>query len=259
MASNASAVWICSACRSVNGKRTSSCYRCHAPRELTGATPETLRTVGGEVAPAALHPYRSSWIRATLVCLAIVIADLATAVLGLWVLPVPAVAPLAAELHAAIADTSLVLGPWLLAIVVLMVTWAAWISRVVDNLPALGLGYSRVTPRWAVVESLIPGPNIITALARIRETLVKLDPTNAGVGLLNFAWLLAVTPWVGLALYIRLGRWVIDYGELGSELRVIIPILWLASSIGALLVVLAVVRVEQLCAARGRAAAPSVA
>jgi hypothetical protein len=254
MASNASAVWICSACRSVNGKRTSSCYRCHAPRELVGATPETLRTVGGELEPAALHPYRSGWIRAALVGVAIVIADLATTALGLWVLPMPAVAPMAAELHAAVTDVAFVLGPWVAAVLLLMVVWAAWISRVVDNLPALGLGYSRVTPRWAVVESLIPGSNTITALARIRETLVKLDPTGAGVGLLNMAWLLAVMPWVGLALYIRFGRWVIGYGELGRELRVVIPILWLASSVGALLVIAGVARVEYLCASRHRAA-----
>ncbi len=249
MATQTSGAWICSSCRSINQKRTSSCYRCHAPRELTGATADTLPTVGGEVAPAALRPYRDAGVRALLVLPAIVLAFAATTALTLWAYPAFE-AELSLQVRAAFPDVVPLLVTWLLALTLAMACWAAWISRVVDNLPALGLGYSRVTPRWAVVEALLPGPNILTALARIREALVRLDPSGHGVGLVTLSWLFAFGPWVLLALYSRVARFVLGSVEVGREILALLPALWVASAIGVLFLLVAVVRVQLLCAAR---------
>lgn len=244
--------WICSACRSINAKRTSSCYRCRAPRELIGATADTLATVGGTFQAAALHPYRPSHIRAALVVIAGLLAFAATTLLALWNFEDTIAGPQAAAVRAAFPDELPVFVAWVIALVLAMAAWAAWISRVVDNQPALGLGYPRVTPRWAVVEALIPGPNLLTGVARIREVLVKLDPKGHGVGFINLAWLLAFGPWALYVLYARFARFAVGPGEVARELRLVLPLMWLGALAGVLLVALAVVRVELLSAARHR-------
>lgn len=252
MASQGSNAWVCTACRSINAKRTSACYRCRAPRELTGASPDALPTVGGVSRPAALHPYRPAHMRAIVVMAAMVLAYGATTLLALWFYPETFASGLSAQVRAAFPDPIAVWIPWLGAIGFVMVAWAAWISRVVDNQPALGLGYPRVTPRWAVIEALIPGPNLITAVARIREVLVRLDPAGHGVGFVNLAWLLAFMPWLLLALYIRFGRWVVGLAEIGREFHVILPVLWILSFSGVLFISMAIARVELLSRARHR-------
>jgi hypothetical protein len=252
MAKQGSDAWICTACRSINPKRTSACYRCHAPRELTGATPETLPTVGGSILPPALHPYRPSHGRAVLVVVAMVLAYLATSVVALWSYPETFASELSAQVKVALPDPREVWISWLIAVVFLVGAWAAWISRVVDNQPALGLGYPRVTPRWAVIESFFPGTNLITAVARIREAILSLDPRGHGVGYVNLAVLLALTPWGLLALYMRFGHWIVGLEAIDRQLHVILPALWILSFSGVAFIAMAIARIELLSRARSR-------
>lgn len=102
----------------------------------------------------------------------------------------------------------------------------------------------------AVVEALLPGPNVVAALARIHETLRRLDPHGPGLGYLNVAWFIGFAPWVAFALYSRFARLVFGTAEMIHELAAVLPFFWLGATISLVLILLAVVRVERLCAAR---------
>src|SRR5206468_1205325 len=99
------------------------------------------------------------------------------------------------------------------------VAWAAWLSRVIDNLPALGVGYSRVTPRTAFFESLIPVWNLFMLPARVREATRMLHPQGGGDGLIALAWLVIFVPWVVLTVGFR----VLLYFHLVDESADVLP------------------------------------
>jgi hypothetical protein len=139
---------------------------------------------------------------------------------------------------------------WVGAAFVLTTAWAAWISRVVDNLPALELGYARSTPRTAFFESFVVGTNAVFAPARFREVLRKLDATGLGPGLVNASWLFVVGPPAAFALFFRISRWVSTYPEMRQEIQAVLPVLWAGATIGIVLALVAVLRVERLSAAR---------
>ena len=68
------------------------------------------------------------------------------------------------------------------------------------HLPAIGLGYSRVTPRTAFLEPLIVGRNLLTLRGRIAEVLEKVDPAGRGHGILAAATIALVLPLVPMTI-----------------------------------------------------------
>jgi hypothetical protein len=74
------------------------------------------------------------------------------------------------------------------------VAYGAWISRVVANLPALGVGYSRVSPTMAFIEPLLPGVNLYSLPTRAAEVVRRLDGGTGPLVLIVIAWFLAVGP-----------------------------------------------------------------
>lgn len=246
-------VWACTACRSINRKRAGTCYRCHAPREMTGAAPSTLPTLGSEYVPPAVHPYRSATVRAFVVSVALLGAYVATTAIVVWILP-----PWGSEAELrgftrTFPEAPWVAAAWVATVLILATAWAAWISRVVDNLPALGLGYARVSPRMAFFESFLIGPNALFAPARLREVIRKLDHTGRGPALITASWLAVIGPSVLFALYFRFARWTITYGELLHEIRIVLPAIWGAATAGVFLVIVVIVRVERISKARDEA------
>ena len=249
MASTSRDAWVCRACRSFNPKRATQCYRCRAPREAVAATPQTLPTVGGTYVAPAIHPYRSSQVRALLVLLLLPSMHLLTTAVALYVFPLDGWPGSPIDPARTYPEAGLVAAVWLVAAVVLTTAWAAWISRVVDNLPALGLGYAHSSPRMAFVECFVVGPTAIFAPARLREVARKLDP-GIGPGLVNASWLFVVGPPAAFALIFRVARWVSTVGEMRQAMRIALPFLWAGATIGIVMALIVVSRVEHYSTVR---------
>jgi hypothetical protein len=188
--------WACRVCRSINSRRSNRCYSCHTPREAAAVAPADLPTVGA--APPVVHTgtYKSSEMRAVMVTLtgAVFILGTMAAAYLLW-----QIVSLRADGERAASDELIdAYVPYLAVLPVLggvaLLTYAAWISRVVENLPALRLGYSRVSGTMAFIEPLIPGFNLYALPARLGEVLRKLDEKGNGLALLGLSFLLVVIP-----------------------------------------------------------------
>jgi hypothetical protein len=210
--------WACSVCRSINSRRSNRCYSCHTPREAAGVKPTDLPTTGQ--APPIVHTgtYRSTEIYAVIVTLAAVVFIIGTfaATFMLW-----QVAELrSAGQRAASDDLFERLTPLFAAAPILgvaaLVAYAVWISRVVANLPALGLGYSRVSSQMAFLEPLIPGFNIYALPARVGEVLRKLDEKGPGLPLLGLSFILVLGAPAVAAILIRVSR---EFETTGDFLR----------------------------------------
>ncbi len=137
---------------------------------------------------------------------------------------------------------------------VALVLYAAWISRVVDNLPALGAGYSSVGATMACFEPLIPGLNLYALPARAGEVIRKMETGSRGLALIGLGWILGFGP-------VAIGAWVLRFGrftETGAELLRTIGLTLLAMfafQATALVIGLFVIwHVERLCRARATAA-----
>jgi hypothetical protein len=210
--------WACRVCRSINSRRSNRCYSCHTPREAAEVNPADMPTIGA--LPPVVHTgtYQSTEMRAVLVTVAVFAFVLGATVSTylLW-----QVGSLRGSGQRAASDEMFnSIGPFLALVpvlgVVALLTYAAWISRVVSNLPALGLGYSRVSATMAFMEPLIPGFNLYALPARLGEVLKKLDEKGNGLPLLGLAAVLFIGPAVVAAVAIRISR---EFETTGDFLR----------------------------------------
>ena len=218
---SAADIWVCGNCRSINSLSSGRCYRCSTPIEVAAAKPEELSFVHHEVAPEPTGMFRSSETRAVAVSIAAAGFILATLV-ALWInwsatnLRID-VGPAAAQALLSERLPLIALAP--IFGVVALVAYGAWIRRVVENLPALGAGYSRVSPTWAFFEPLIPGFNIYALPARMAEAIQKLGGQPSAIP--------SAMPLLGLALILGLGPPVVlgflfrftGFFGAGAELR----------------------------------------
>jgi hypothetical protein len=183
MPSNSADIWVCASCRSVNKARAKQCYNCRTPRDLAAVDPTQMEVTGhGQVRAVALPPFRSSRGRALLasvLILAVAVLQVVSTVVG-------------SNLINGILDGGSVTDPDIrmignisiagLAIALLaLVAWAFWLSRVVTEMPALGLGYPAATGMTAFVENFIPFFNLIRVPAIVRDVVRRVDPMP-GVG-----------------------------------------------------------------------------
>jgi hypothetical protein len=247
-------LWACRVCRSINSRRSNRCYSCHTPREAAEVKPADMPTIGAM--PAIVHTgtYQSTETRAVMATVAVaafVLGTLASTFL-LW-----QVGSLrgAGERQAS-EDLFNGITPILALVPVLgviaLLAYAFWISRVVSNLPALGLGYSRVSATMAFIEPLIPGFNLYAMPARLGEVLKKLDEKGNGLPLLGLAAILFIGPAIVAAVAIRLSR---EFETTGDFLRTSGFTLFLAfvfQAVGLLIGVYLIWQVERM--ARERAA-----
>jgi hypothetical protein len=207
---SAADIWICNVCRSINPLNSNRCYRCHTPIQIAAAKPDEL-TVHHEVREAhteRVGTYRPTETAAALVTVAAVAFVLAT-FLALWT--VYAVNDLRASDGREAADALfqqrlLFLVPAPVIGVLGLLAYGAWIRGVVANLPALGLGFSRVSPNFAFAEPLIPGLNLYSIPARIAEVIQKLGGHLYATALIGLAWLLFFVPAVLLVYVARFTR-----------------------------------------------------
>ena len=214
--------WVCGVCRAVNQPRWSRCYSCRAPRtmELDPARPTTSARITARTSPDELarlareagSTYRSASIWAIVVTFAIVVVTgLHVAKVGPLLQLIPVFGQLDAGDVASI-DASLLttarfssalltlaeVGAWLLA----FFAWGAWLSRVVANVPALGGGWTRSSPREAFLSSIVPLYNLFWMPSAVRDAVVRLSRgTTPRNDLISGWWLtlvIAVLPGLGL-------------------------------------------------------------
>ena len=195
--------WICGSCRSVNEVRSQRCYKCRTPRELAQADVSQLivagagasdaaHAVGAAARAAVLGGYESSEARAGLAqCLLVAIGVLALLV---NITGADLIGRLVGGDSATVRQDLDIFS--LLALVLYvsaaltLVAWAAWLSRVVANIPKVGLGWPNVTPRAAFIENFLPGLNLFRVPAILRDVMSRLEPHGGrGNGLIVAAWL----------------------------------------------------------------------
>lgn len=189
-------LWACRVCRSINSRRSNRCYSCHTPKEAAAVAPTDLPTIGAAPAVEYTATYRSSEMRAVVVTIAgaaFIVAAVAAAFL-IW-----QIASIRADNKLREAEDLIAgYGPSLIVLpalgVAALLAYAAWISRVVENMPALGLGFSRVSGTMAFIEPLIPGFNLFALPARLGEVLRKLEDKGGGMALLGLATILVIGP-----------------------------------------------------------------
>jgi hypothetical protein len=258
----ASNVWVCGACRSINQPRDQRCYKCRTPRELAKVDPENLVVAGAGViqpmvdAKAAVGVYRSSADRAFLAQVLIVLALVATTiskVVGADVVS-RVIDGEVAGADANLALLSILGGAGFLAGLAALTAWAAWLSRVVDNIPALGLGWPSVTAWAAFVENFLPGVNLFRVPAIVRDVMAKLGMGASGDALIAAAWL----GLVGGVIVPRFGRYatgalLLESSETSAQLGLLIGQVALGLTIvGGIFLIVVIRRIEAQAEALAR-------
>jgi hypothetical protein len=267
MASN---VWVCGACRSINQPREQRCYKCRTPRELAKVDPETLVIAGAGAAQPVVDPkavigtYRSSGDRAFAAQVMMVVAVAFTAaskIVGADIVSRVIDGDVAgADANATLL--SLLGGGGLVCAVLAVTAWAAWLSRVVDNIPALGLGWPNVTPSAAFIESFLPGVNLFRVPAIVRDVINKLEGGARADALIAAAWL----GLVGGVVVPRFARYVtgpltLESPEAAASIGLLAGQVGLGLTIvGAIFLIVLIRQVEGLAESRaqeGPASAPA--
>ena len=245
-------IWVCGRCRSINPLSRGRCYRCNTPIEVAAVKPEDLTLEHKEVAPEPTGVYRSSETRAVVVSIATVAFILATLV-ALWInwsatdLRANGEAQAAQDL---LRDRLVLLALAPVTGVLAIVSYGFWIRRVVENLPALGAGYSRVSPTWAFFEPMIPGFNLYALPTRIAEAIEKLGPHPWATPLLGLALLLAFVPPVAAGVLLRFTGLFGTGAELRGAIAIGLILVFICQSIALVLGLVILWQVEGLQRAR---------
>ncbi len=192
-------IWVCARCSSINRQRSERCYSCGAQRDDAAAPGPDLR-LESAITTRTLIPYRSAEAH-LIVAAALILAVAAFGLYALWSTigilgwftdQLDAVAAgrqfdgPAFEGQLARADT---IGWLQLGLLVpAVIAFAAWLSRVVANVPALGGGVPTTTPMRAFLYSLVPFVNLFRVPGILQDALYRLDPRAGGFFMVAAAW-----------------------------------------------------------------------
>jgi hypothetical protein len=273
-------IWICSHCRSINRLRDSRCYSCGQRQEEAAAASEHTPNVrlAEAVANRTVRGYDSSLPFAVAAGVLIIVV----AALGLWLLveslrgmdivrdafvraaltnDIAALDPLLAEQQRLASPSSLRLLLLLLAVL----AFGLWLSRVRLNIPALGGG----TPGWgpwkAFLYPLIPIVNLVRVPAMVQDALYRLDPRGGGLGMVLLAWVGFVGSWIigvigGIAIGSAFAGTVLRaqsaqefadaFGSLIDQTTILSIVTEVMTAAGAVVLVAVIARIEMRAAAR---------
>jgi hypothetical protein len=201
-------IWVCGTCHSINEQRRGRCYKCGARQEVA-ATGE-MATLRQEQAIAsrtvvAYRPAAALGLATSFFLLGLAVVNLAGIVqtFGLSSFLDQQLGVLEAtgsiDEPAFLARTEEMnrLGLANLAVVLpALLFFAAWLSRVVSNVPALGGGIPSTSPGRAFVNTLIPLVNLRTVPGMVQDVLYRLDPRGGGVFMVGAAWFGLVGSWI---------------------------------------------------------------
>jgi hypothetical protein len=252
-------VWVCGSCRSINQPRTTRCYSCRTPKSVGEADPASMPVTGQvPAAPtaAAIEPFRST---ARLALAAQVLILVAIGVVG-----AAGLITFLARINPQTEDPFTLGGvPGVIVLAVIqgafvvaaLVAFASWLSRVVANVPALGGGYTNVTPQMAFIENFIPVANFFRIPAILRDVMQRLGAGGKGDALM-------IASWLGFVTAIFLPRLNIFVAFVSEDLAAVIEgaaILGLVSvilqAIGGLFLVLLIEHIQSVQAARAASTA----
>ena len=219
MAKGTEEIWVCAECRSINRSKAKQCYNCRTPQHLAAVDPEEVSaTQSGPVREIELPPYQGSRGRAILASVCVL------AIAALQIASVVIVSDLIVGFFAGneIDDAAIrmvnnlglaSLGAALFA----LVTWSAWLSRVVTGMPALGLGYPSSTGFTAFFENFVPVRNLFSVPAIVRDVIGRLEEYPArGNALIAAAWIGIF----GGFIVPRVGSWLIAIGADSPEMAI---------------------------------------
>ncbi len=271
-------IWVCSTCHSINRQRDDRCYKCGGPQSQATGELADMRTERA-VQTRAVVPYRGSFLRfvvasAFIIAVAVLgvivlneslgalryLRDQIPDILGTGVIDERELARRSAgAVIPALAHTVCAIGALLF--------FAAWLSRVIADIPALGGGTPDATPTRAFVTPLIPIWNLFKTPPIIQEALYRLDPKAGGLFMIVVAWVGLVGSWI---VSFVVGWWVnlrilsiganaatlseaIDGVQQAYDIQVIVDIITtLMVSAGAIVLVVIMVRIQSRARARNR-------
>jgi hypothetical protein len=223
-------IWVCSACHSINRQRNAKCYKCGASQSKATGEGSTLR-VENALASRSLVRYRSAWLRGLIASLLILVVT----VLGVVEILVSlgAIAwmrdqidsivagqeldmdALAAQLAPSVQIGLVRIGVLLLA----LLYFGAWLSRVIMNIPALGGGVPNTTPTKAFIYPIIPILNLIKVPGMIQDALYRVDPKAGGFFMVALAWIGLVGSWI----FAFVAGWITEFKFAGDIAGVTTP------------------------------------
>jgi Domain of unknown function (DUF4328) len=201
-------IWVCGNCHSLNRQRSKRCYKCGADQVVAATDQGVTHRQEEAIAIRAVVAYRSS--SALAFATSIFLLLLAGIAVGQVVLEIGAYPAVVHEIDRIAAgerpDPSVAIEwggaalPLLAAnvgvVIFTLLFFAAWLSRVVSNVPALGGGIPTTTPARAFRNTLIPIVNLWTVPGMVTDVLYRLDPTGGGLFMVGVAWLGLVGSWV---------------------------------------------------------------
>lgn len=273
-------VWVCNACKSINRQRDDRCYKCGARRDQAMAQEGPDVRVATAVANRSVRGYSSSMpfglITAVLI-LAVAGLGFVLVILQLKAMPAMRQAVMDAlatgssdALDAWVADQAQLAVPSLVRTILLLVAvigFGLWLSRVRLNIPALGGGIPSWGPMKAFFYPMIPIVNIIKVPGMLQDALYRLDPTAGGF----FMVLAAFIGFFGSWLVSVVGGWIITgvafgaiaaatsieaaanaFGSMIDQITVLTLVTEAMIAIGAVLIVLIMIRIERRASARDR-------
>jgi hypothetical protein len=273
-------IWVCSSCKSINRLRDTRCYSCGKRQEEVAVASDQTPNVrlAQAVANRTVRGYESSLPFAIAAGVLIVVV----AAMGVWLLieslrgmdilrdafvqaaltnDMAALDPLLAEQQRLASPSSLRFLLLLLAVL----AFGLWLSRVRLNIPALGGG----TPDWgpwkALLYPLIPIVNLVRVPGMVQDALYRLDPRGGGLGMVLLAWVGFVGSWIvgvigsvviassfaGTVIGARSVEVLADaFGSLIDQSVILSIITEAMTAAGALVLVAVIARIESRAAAR---------
>ena len=223
-------IWVCSTCHSINRQRNAKCYKCGASQSKATGEGSTLR-VENALASRSLVRYRSAWLRGLIASLLILVVTVLGAIEILVSLGAIAwmrdqidsivagqeldMDALAAQLAPSVQIGLVRLGVLLLA----LLYFGAWLSRVIMNIPALGGGVPNTTPTKAFIYPIIPIVNLIKVPGMIQDALYRVDPKAGGFFMVALAW----TGLVGSWIFAFFAGWITEFKFAGDIAGVTTP------------------------------------
>lgn len=271
-------IWVCGTCHSINRQRNAKCYKCGAKQDMSASGPlADLRTERALIQRAA-RPYRSSLIFAIIASAFILLV----AGLGIIVLnesigayrflrdQLPAIVGgsfTEQELAVALLPTIVPVIVSTLVSLIALFAFALWLSRVVANIPALGGGEPSVSSTRAFFAPFIPVYNLIKVPPIIQQAMYRTDPRAGGFFMIALAWVglvgsaivgYVVERWLALRIdsiffnATSVGQ-VVDELTAAVNIAIIVDIVTtLMVSVGAVILVVVMLRIERRARARDR-------
>lgn len=273
-------VWVCGACKSINRQRNDRCYSCNGRRDEAMAQEGPDVRVAAAVANRGVRGYSSSMPLGLITAVLILaVAGLGFVLVLLQLKAMPAMRQAFVDalatgnsgaLDAWTADQAQLAVPSLVRMILLLMAvlgFGLWLSRVRMNIPALGGGIPSWGPMKAFFYPLIPIVNIIKVPGMLQDALYRLDPTAGGFFMVLAAfigffgsWLLSVLGgWIITAVAVGsiIGAGTIEaavnaFGSMIDQLTVLTLVTETMIAVGAVLIVVIMIRIERRASARDR-------